>query len=83
MPHLKRLMTDKNKQELEQFGSILKQLRIEKGLTLLDLEVRTGINEGTLSKIENGKKNFNFTTLVKLAKGLEVPVSKLLSKFNA
>lgn len=76
-------MTDENKQELEQFGSILKQLRIEKGHTLLDLEVRTGINEGTLSKIENGKKNFNFTTLVKLAKGLEVPVSKLLSKFNA
>lgn len=76
-------MTDENKQELEQFGAILKQLRIEKGLTLLDLEVRTGINEGTLSKIENGKKNFNFTTLVKLAKGLEIPVSKLLSKFNA
>jgi HTH-type transcriptional regulator, competence development regulator len=76
-------MTDENKQELEQFGSILKQLRIEKGLTLLDLEVRTGINEGTLSKIENGKKNFNFTTLVKLAKGLEIPVSKLLGKFNA
>jgi transcriptional regulator with XRE-family HTH domain len=76
-------MTDENKQDLEQFGAILKQLRIEKGLTLLDLEVRTGINEGTLSKIENGKKNFNFTTLVKLAKGLEIPVSKLLSKFNA
>ncbi|MCS3800868.1 helix-turn-helix domain-containing protein [Niastella sp. OAS944] len=76
-------MTDDNKQELEQFGAILKQLRQEKKLTLLDLEVRTGINEGTLSKIENGRKNFNFTTLVKLAKGLEVPVSKLLSKFNA
>lgn len=76
-------MTDDNKQELEQFGAILKQLRQEKKLTLLDLEVRTGINEGTLSKIENGRKNFNFTTLVKLAKGLEIPVSKLLSKFNA
>lgn len=81
-PHLTRLMTDDNKQELEQFGTILKQFRQENKLTLLDLEVRTGINEGTLSKIENGKKNFNFTTLVKLAQGLEVPLSKLLSKFN-
>jgi HTH-type transcriptional regulator, competence development regulator len=75
-------MTDENKQVLEQFGILLKQIRIEKKLTLLDLEVRTGINEGDISKMENGKKNFNFTTLVKLAKGLEVPLSKLLAKFN-
>jgi transcriptional regulator with XRE-family HTH domain len=75
-------MTDENKQVLEQFGAILKQARVEKKLTLLDLEVRTGINEGEISKIENGKKNFTFTTLVKLAKGLEFPLSKLLGKFD-
>ena len=75
-------MTDENKEILTQFGAILRQIRTDKGLTLLDLEVRTGINEGDISKIENGKKNFAFTTLVKLAKGLEIPVSKLLSKFN-
>lgn len=75
-------MTDENNQLLEQFGVILKQLRIEKKLTLLDLEVRTGVSEGDISRIENGKKNFTFTTLVKLAKGLDIPVSKLLAKFN-
>ena len=75
-------MTDENKEILTQFGAVLRQIRTDKGLTLLDLEVRTGINEGDISKIENGKKNFAFTTLVKLAKGLEIPVSKLLSKFN-
>lgn len=75
-------MTDENKEILTQFGAILRQIRTDKGLTLLELEVRTGINEGDISKIENGKKNFAFTTLVKLAKGLEIPVSKLLSKFN-
>ena len=75
-------MTDENKQVLEQFGAILKQIRTEKELTLLDLEVRTGINEGEISKIENGKKNFTFTTLVKLAKGLDIPASKLLTKFT-
>lgn len=75
-------MTDENKLILTQFGAILRQIRTDKGLTLLDLEVRTGINEGDISKIENGKKNFAFTTLMKLAKGLEIPVSKLLSKFN-
>ena len=75
-------MTDENKEILTQFGAVLRQIRTDKGLTLLEFEVRTGINEGDISKIENGKKNFAFTTLVKLAKGLEIPVSKLLSKFN-
>jgi transcriptional regulator with XRE-family HTH domain len=75
-------MTDDNKEILTQFGAILKQIRTDKGLTLLDLEVRTGINEGDISKIENGKKNLAFTTLVKLAKGLEISVAKLVAKFN-
>jgi transcriptional regulator with XRE-family HTH domain len=75
-------MTDENKEILTQFGAILRQIRTDKGLTLLELEVRTGINEGDISKIENGRKNFAFTTLVKLAKGLEIPVYKLLAKFN-
>lgn len=81
-PHLDWQMTDENKQLLAQFGSILKQIRTDKGFTLLELEVRTGINEGELSKIENGKRNLAFTTLVKLAKGLEIPVSKLLTRFT-
>ena len=80
--HLDCLMTDENKEVLAQFGTILKQIRIEEGLTLLDMEVHTGINEGELSKIENGKKNFAFTTLVKLAKGLDISLSKLLAKYN-
>lgn len=75
-------MTEENKKVLIKFGAILKQIRYEKGLTLLELEVRTGINEGDISKIENGKKNFAFTTLIKLADGLEISVSKLLSKFS-
>lgn len=75
-------MTEENKELLKQFGAILRQIRNEKGLTLLELEVRTGINEGDISKIENGKKNLAFTTLVKLAVGLEISVSKLLAKFN-
>lgn len=74
-------MTEDNKEILAQFGAVLKQKRLKKGLTLLELEVRTGINEGDISKIENGRKNFNFTTLLKLANGLDISVSELLSDF--
>lgn len=63
------------------FGRILKRYRTTIGLTQLDLEVRTGINEGKISKIKNGK-NLDFTTLVELAKGLGIPVANLLAKFS-
>jgi transcriptional regulator with XRE-family HTH domain len=67
---------------LRKFGEHLKQLRKKQGLTLLEIEVLTGISEGSLSKMENGKKNPALTTLVKLAKGLGVPVSKLVVVFD-
>lgn len=72
-------MLDENKEILTRFGLILRQLRNKKGLTLLELEVRTGINEGDISKIENGKKNLAFTTLIKLARGLDISPAELLA----
>ena len=61
------------------FGSNLRQLRKERQLTLLDLEVASGVNQGDISRIENGKKNLNLTTFIKLAKGLDIHPSKLLT----
>ena len=75
-------MADENLEILLQFGKILRQIRKDKKLTLLELEVRSGINEGDISKIENGKKKLAFTTFIKLSKGLEVSPSQLLSEFK-
>ncbi|NIG54301.1 helix-turn-helix transcriptional regulator [Chitinophaga sp. Cy-1792] len=47
------------------------------GLTLLELEVATGIAEGDLSKIERGKTNVEFTTIIRIAFALGVQVSDL------
>ncbi|WP_343744772.1 helix-turn-helix transcriptional regulator [Chitinophaga sp.] len=65
------------KQLLIDFGLRVRSFREKKKMTLLDLEISTGISEGALSKIENGKKNINITTAIRLAKGLEVAVSEL------
>lgn len=62
---------------LEQFGKRLKQLRKEKGKTQLDIEVATGINNGDISRIENGKTNIEFITIAKLAEALDVEMSDL------
>jgi transcriptional regulator with XRE-family HTH domain len=74
-------MENDNEEILTKLGQTLRQARLKKKLTQLDLEVLTGIPEADISRIENGRKNFAVTTLIKLAKGLEVPVSKLLSDF--
>lgn len=74
-------MENENIEILTKLGKTIRQARIKKKLTLLELEVLTGISEGGISKIENGKKNFAITTLIKLAKGLEIPPSELLSDF--
>jgi len=74
-------MTEKEK-ILKKFGASVKQIRKSKKMTMLDLEVATGISEGSLSKIENGKKNLALTTVVKLAEGLAVSPSKLLHPFD-
>ena len=53
-------------------GRNLKRLRKEQNLTLIDLEVATGINNGEISRLERGLKNVELITLTKLADALEV-----------
>lgn len=59
-------------QEISLLGARLRRLREQKNLTQLDLEINSGINRTEISRIENGQKNIEFLTLVKLAVALEV-----------
>ncbi|MEP7371944.1 MAG: helix-turn-helix transcriptional regulator [Chitinophagaceae bacterium] len=61
--------------EITAFGKRIKTLRLKKGLTQLDLEVRSGITRTEISKIENGLNNVRFYTIVRLAESLEVELS--------
>ena len=58
--------------EIENFGKRLREIRMKQKLSQLDLEVKSGINRTEISKIENGLKNIEFFTIVKLAEALEV-----------
>ncbi len=62
--------------EIEKFGLRLRELRERKKLSQLDLEVRSGINRTEISRIENGLKNIEFFTIIKLAEALEVELSQ-------
>jgi transcriptional regulator with XRE-family HTH domain len=41
---------------LTPFGKVLKKIRVDKGLRLLDMAQKIGVTAGFLSAVENGKK---------------------------
>lgn len=58
--------------EIVQFGENVRRLRTAKGLTQSDLEAATGIDRGDISRIENGRMDIQFSSIIKLAEGLDV-----------
>lgn len=66
----------KNKR-VNPIGMRLKALRQERNWTLSEVAKRTGISVGTLSKLENGKTDLNFSSVNKLAEGLDIAVTDL------
>lgn len=65
---------------LKQLGENLRKTREGKKYTLLQIEAWSGIDKSDVSKIERGIINPTYTTLIKLAKALEEPLYKMLSK---
>ncbi len=68
----------RDKKVLEQFGQKLKDLRLEKGLTLEQLAFEADIELSQVHRVEKGKINPTLTTLIALAKGLNISISELL-----
>ncbi len=66
--------------EIKRFGKKLRSLRQAKGLSQLDLELESGINRTEVSRIENGLKNVEFMTIVKLAEALEIDILDFFKK---
>jgi len=57
----------------------LRGLRAERGLTLQDLAVGSGVSRATLSRIENGDVSPTAETLGRLATAFRLPISQLLA----
>ncbi|MDT3404258.1 helix-turn-helix domain-containing protein [Mucilaginibacter terrae] len=61
---------------LKQIGTAIFDIRIEKGLSQEDVAARCDVDRGKISKIENGSANYYITTLIELAKGLDVDIRR-------
>lgn len=59
-------------------GSVIKQVRVERGMTLEETAGLTGVSKAMLGQIERGKSNPTISTLWKIATGLKISFSELL-----
>lgn len=56
---------------------LLKKVRKQKHITLVQLSDKTGISTTHINDIENNLKEPSFSMMIRLAKGLDVELSKL------
>ena len=61
------------------FGLKLKQLRLDKSLSLSDLSQRTGLSISYINEIEKGKKYPKSDKIIALSRALEVEYDSLVS----
>jgi transcriptional regulator with XRE-family HTH domain len=59
-------------------GAQIRQLRLDRGLTLAQVGERAGLNVGYLSQLENDKASPSLETLAALAEAFDVPITWLL-----
>ena len=72
-------MNKAKNEKLVKFGLHIKSIRENLNLSQDQVVVNSNkLTKGTLSDIENGKRNLSFTTLLDLARGLEKKPKELL-----
>lgn len=74
-------MTNKEK-ILLRFAAQLIKIRQAKGLSIRQLAASAELEYSQIQRIEKGKVNFAFTTLVALAQGLDIDIQVLLQEYK-
>jgi transcriptional regulator with XRE-family HTH domain len=65
----------------ESFGGFIKKLRIENNFTLTQLAAKLDLDSANLSKIENGKRDFDEKRLNLLAEVFEIEIDEIKKEF--
>ncbi len=79
-PH--RIRDEREKVLEVAIGREVRAFRRQKGMTVAELAVLTGLSIGMLSKIENGNTSPSLTTLQTLAHALSVPLTSFFRGFE-
>jgi transcriptional regulator with XRE-family HTH domain len=61
------------------FGSTVRSLRDERGLSQEELAERAGLHRNYIGGVERGERNIALENIVKLAKALSIPTKDLFA----
>ncbi len=62
----------------ESFGTVLRQLRVEKGLSQEALALESGLDRTFVSMLERGLRQPTLSSLFALAEALQIPASRIV-----
>jgi len=68
--------------ELSALGAAVRETRARRGLSQEDLGFAAGLHRNYVGAVERGEINATFKTLMRLCRGLRVPVSELVCVYE-
>jgi len=75
-------MKEKPNKTLKELGALIKQLRLERGLTSVEFGYRCEMDKPNVNRLEKGNTNPTFLTLIRICKALEIEMRDLLKDFE-
>jgi transcriptional regulator with XRE-family HTH domain len=63
-------------------GKLIKELRIDKDISMSEFAKRLKLSHPSLSRIENGNQELSFTLLIKICEELDISTSEFFSKLE-
>ena len=72
----------KNTDLTERFPEVLKEVRLQKGISQEELADRAGLHRTYISQIERSLKSPSLRSLVQIADALEITLSNLIKKME-
>ena len=79
---MQEISKDKAKQLIKTFGQIVEQHRKAQGKTAYKISAEIALSKTTWREVELGANDLKFTTMWKIAEGLDIPLEKLISEVN-
>lgn len=64
-------------------GRAVRETRARRGISQMELGRRSGLHRNYVGAIERGEINPTFSTLMRVAAGLDLPVSELIALYEA
>ena len=72
----------KSKKLILTIGNIVKKHRIEQNKTMYKISAEVGVPKATWRELELRLKDFRFTTIWKIAAGLDIPLDLLIKELQ-